>query len=156
MSNAIENSEFLVAASEISEEIINTQQYIVENLDNLNSKLERIDEVEENSKNASNINKGILNKSYGGTSNASGIAQDVEISEGVTAKSVGQLGDAVVKNAVDTNTLVNTGNYYCTNCTTALNYPLATNFFMQVMRNGSHLIQIKGVYLYYILFLNRK
>jgi hypothetical protein len=48
------------------------------------------------------------------------------------------------KSATDANTLTEQGLYYCTNCTTALHYPVAGTVLVSVKKSGNSLYQIAG------------
>jgi hypothetical protein len=87
---------------------------------------------------AGNINAGTLATSYGGTGRTDGKATDVYVSGySAGAVSLGQLGHASQKSGVNANTLASSGLYYCTGCTSVLNYPLTEDCFVRVEASGA-------------------
>jgi len=92
--------------------------------------------------NAENITQGVLATARGGTGRNDGKVTDVFLTDYQTgAVGLGQLGQSVLKNAVNCDTLTKQGMYSCTGGTVALKYPNAGNFFVEVFQNGTNIIQ---------------
>jgi len=76
---------------------------------------------------------GTLATGRGGTGRTDGKVTDVHLTgPSVGAVSVGQLGYAAAKSAVSCDTLTVPGRYFCTGCTLALHYPVATDTIVEV------------------------
>lgn len=96
-----------------------------------------VNQITINNVNDTAIN-GTLTTLHGGTGRTDGAAQDVRVSSvsgEIGAKSVGQIGDAINKGAVDADTLVATGNYIVkTNENTFQNHWPQIGYNNQVIR----------------------
>lgn len=94
---------------------------------------------------AADITSGVLVAARGGTGRDDGMVSDVYLSGSgantVTAKGVGQLGEAVTKDAVNANTLTTSGTYFCINNTRELNYPWLSDSLVKVKASGSYIYQ---------------
>lgn len=92
--------------------------------------------------NAENITQGVLATARGGTGRNDGKVTDVFLTDYQTgAVGLGQLGQAVTKDAVNADSLTRTGKFYCTNATLALNYPYGGTWCLEVTQHASRILQ---------------
>lgn len=101
--------------------------------------------------NASNISEGILATTYGGTGRNDGMATNVFLGSAcgnTDAVGNGQLGLAASKNNISANSLIWPGDYVCTSCTAANNWPTNTTneFYCKVSRYGNQIFQTARAY----------
>ena len=98
---------------------------------------------------ASDITDGTLAIARGGTGRTDGYVNDIYLSGSgnsvVTAKGVGQLGEAVTKDAVNANILTTPGLYFCTNTSPLLNYPITAYCYVKVIKHDANIQQILHV-----------
>ena len=71
-------------------------------------------------------------------------AQQTVVSGVARVEAVAAALEPQIKSATDANTLTEQGLYYCTNCTTALHYPVAGTELVNVKKSGNSLYQIAG------------
>ena len=103
---------------------------------NTDAKIAKQARINLGANNATNIDAGVLDTEFGGTGRTDGRVTDVYLTDySVGALSVGQIGKAAGKSAVDCDSLTTPGRYACSNCTVARHYPVAMNTMVEVQRS---------------------